>query len=133
VETDTVYLYESGTEPSDTATIRIKRTYKLDSIYGRTDLPMTLQVREVGEYLYSQDTMYFSNPALRNRDQIDILPNILGTVQVSNKVTTTQVKQKNETTIQAPAVAFTVKLDKDYFKQKFIDNGGANLNDQASF
>src|SRR5690606_32471294 len=122
-----------GEQPSDTATMRIKRTYKLDSIYGRTDLPMTLQVREVAEYLYSQDTTYFSNPALRTRDQIDVFPYVLGETTVTNKVTTAQVLKKNETAVQAPAVVVSIRLDKNYFKQQFIDNGGSNLNDQASF
>ena len=134
IAVDTTYIYlEEGEQPSDTATMRIKRTYKLDSIYGRTDLPMTLQVREVAEYLYSQDTTYFSNPALRTRDQIDVFPYVLGEATVTNKVTTAQVLKKNETSVQAPAVVFSVRLDKNYFKQQFIDNGGSNLNDQASF
>lgn len=134
ISVDTAYLYlAEGEQPSDTATMRIKRTYKVDSIYGNTALPMTLQVREVGEYLYSQDTTYFSNPALRVRDQIDILPNVLGSAPVSNTITTYQIKAKNDIETQAPVVAYKVKLDADYFKQKFIDNAGSNLNDQASF
>lgn len=133
IDVDTVKIYTAPEDSNDPDTLRIKRTYTLDSIYGRTDLPMTLQVKEVGEYLYSQDTMYFSNPALRDKDQIDVLPNVLGSLQITNKVTTTQVKASNDNTTQVPTVAYIVKLDKDYFKQKFIDNGGSNLNDQASF
>lgn len=130
---DTTKIYTAPEGSNDPDTLRIKRTYKLDSIYGRTDLPITLQVREVGEYLYSQDTMYFSNPALGAINQIDVFPYVLGSLQVTNQVMTTQVKTSNDNTAQAPAVAYTIKLDKNYFKQKFIESGGSNLNDQASF
>src|SRR5690606_21383254 len=133
VEIDSTTIYTAPEDSENSDTIKIKRTYKLDSIYGRTDLPMTLQVREVGEYLLSQDTIYFSNPALRTRDQIDILPNVLGSAQITNKLVTTEIKASNNTSTQVPATMITVKLDKDYFKQKFIDNGASNLNDQASF
>lgn len=133
VVTDTTKIHTEPEDSNNPDTLRIKRTYTLDSIYGRTDLTMTLQVREVGEYLLSQDTMYFSNPALRPRDQIDVLPNVLGSVTVNNKVTTVQIKAENSTVTTVPTPVITVKLDKDYFKQKFIDNGGSNLNDQASF
>ena len=140
IDVDTTYVYlDEGEEPSDTATILIKRTYKLDSIYGRTDLPMTLQVREVGEYLLSQDSTYYSNPNLSNCqscpniNQIDILPTVLGSVQVTNKVTTYQKKAANDEAV-APAVAISVKLDKDYFNQKFIENqNSSDLDDQAAF
>lgn len=130
---DSTKIYTAPEDSTGPDTIRIKRTYTLDSIYGKTDLSMTLQVKEVGQYLLSQDTMYFSNPALRPRDQIEILPTVLGTVQVTNKVTTTEVRATNSTSTTIPSQVITVKLDKDYFKQKFIDNGGSNLNDQASF
>ncbi|SMC32730.1 DUF4270 domain-containing protein [Moheibacter sediminis] len=143
ISIDTTYLYlAEGEVPTDTATMRVKRTYKLDSIYGRTDLPMTLQVREVGEYLYSQDSVYYSNktkPGCNNCwgniNDIEVIPYVINPEPaiVTNQVRTYQVKKKNETTIQAPTVAISVKLDKNYFKQKFIDNGGSNLNDQASF
>src|SRR5690606_15518417 len=127
VEIDSTTFYTAPEDSENSDTIKIKRTYKLDSIYGRTDLPMTLQVREVGEYLLSQDTIYFSNPALRTRDQIDILPNVLGSAQITNKLVTTEIKASNNTSTQVPATMITVKLDKDYFKQKFIDNGASNL------
>ncbi|HLV24169.1 MAG TPA: DUF4270 domain-containing protein [Moheibacter sp.] len=141
IDIDTTYLYlEEGEEPSDTATMRIARTYKLDSIYGNTELTMNLQVREVAEYLNSQDTTYYSNPALApcpgcpNINEIDVFPTVLGSVEIKNKITTYQVKQKNATSIDVPPVAFQVKLDKDYFKQKFIDNqNSSDLNDNSAF
>ncbi len=135
IEVDTTYLYlAEGAEPSDTATIRIKRTYKLDSIYGKTDLPMTLQVREVGQYLLSQDSTYYSNPNLGSSiNNISILPTVLGSAEIKNKITTYEQRASNETSA-IPTVAYEVKLDKNYFKQKFIDNqNSSDLNDQASF
>lgn len=138
IDIDTTTIYTAPEGSNDPDTIRIKRTYKLDSIYGRTDLPMTLQVREVGEYLLSQDSTYFSNPNLancvncNNINNIDIFPAVLGSQTITNKITTYQVKADNDEAM-APTVSIKVKLDKDYFKQKFIDNGGSGLNDQATF
>lgn len=141
IEIDTTYLYlAEGEEPSDTATIRIARTYKLDSIYGNTDMTMNLQVREVAEYMGARDVKHFSNANLApcaecpNTNQIDVFPTILGTGEIKNKLTTYQVKQQNETTASVPPIAFQIKLDKDYFKQKFIDNqNSSDLNDNAAF
>ena len=141
VDIDTTYIYlGENEEPSDTATMRIKRTYKLDSIYGKTDMAMTLQVREVAEYLNSRDTTYYSNRNLApctgcpNINDIDVFPNIIGSGQVSNKVVTYQTKKKNATTGDEPAIAYRIKLDKDYFKQKFIDNqNSSDLNDNSAF
>lgn len=135
VDTDTTYVYlGENEEATDTATIRIKRTYKLDSIYGKTDLPMTLQVREVGEYLLSQDSTYYSNPNLGSSiNNISILPNVLGSAEIKNKVVTYEQRASNGTS-EVPVVAYEIKLDKDYFKQKFIDNqNSSDLNDQAAF
>jgi len=141
VEIDTTYIYLGENEsPSDTATMRISRTYKLDSIYGKTDLQMTLQVREVAEYLYSQDSIYYSNSSIApcqgcpNINQIDVFPNVIGSGVVKNKVTTHQIKKKNSTSTDIPPIAFQIKLDKDYFKQKFIDNqNSSDLNDNSAF
>lgn len=141
VTIDTTYVYlQEGETPSDTATVRLKRTYKLDSIYGNTSIPITLQVREVAQYLYSQDSLYFSNRNLANCqsctniNDIEVLPNVLGSIQVSNEMTTYQQFKLNETGVSAPDVMLRISLDKQYFKQKFIDNASSSdLNDQASF
>lgn len=140
VDVDTTYLYlPEGETPSDTATVLLKRTYKLDSIYGNTSLPMTLQVREVAEYLYSLDSIYYSNPNLAacqscsNLNDIQVLDQVLGTGTVTNKITTHQVGKLGFME-EEPAVGINIKLDKDYFKQKFIDNQNSiDLRDQASF
>lgn len=140
IEIDTTYLYLGENEtPTDTATIRISRTYKLDSIYGQTNATMNLQVREVAQYLYSMDSTYYSNPAIAscqgcpNINEIEVFPNVLGVTEIKNKITTHQVKKKNESG-DAPPVAIQVKLDKDYFKQKFIDNqNSSDLNDNSAF
>lgn len=140
VDVDTTYLYlNEGETPSDTATILLKRTYKLDSIYGNTSLPMTLQVREVAEYLYSLDSVYYSNPNLSacqscpNINDIQVFDQVLGEATVGDKIITHQVGQLGELEGE-PAVGLNIKLDKDYFKQKFIENQNSiDLRDQASF
>lgn len=138
-DADTVVVHEEPEDSSDPDTIAIKRTYTLDSIYGNTALPMTLQVREVSEYLYSQDTTYYSNPNLANCsscpniNDISVFPTVLGNATVTNKVVTYQKKARNDETA-APAPVIRIKLDKDYFKQKFIDNQeSSDLDDQAAF
>lgn len=138
VDVDTTYVYVGENEsPTDTATMVIKRTYKLDSIYGNTDLPMTLKVKEVSEYLYSQDSTYYSNPALGNPNcascsnfnQIDVFPEILGSTIVKKSFSTYERRKKSEPE-SVPPVTIKVPLSNDYFKTKFIDN--QNSNDLAS-
>lgn len=141
-DVDTTYVYVGIDEsPSDTATMVIKRTYKLDSIYGNTDLPMTLKVREVSEYLYSQDSTYYSNPALGNPNcpscpninQIDVFPDVLGSTIVKKSITTYERRKKSEAE-NIPPVTLRVPLSKDYFKTKFIDNqNSSDLSSQATF
>ena len=141
IEIDTTYVYlGENEEQTDTATIDIKRTYKLDSIYGSTSTPMTLQVREVSTFLYSQDSTHYSNPAISNCQGCDNINNIqtyteiLGTLEVKNKVSTYQRKKMNDPAGQDPAVTLKVKLDKDYFKNKFLNSANSvHLSDQASF
>lgn len=137
---DSTYLYlPEGETPSDTATLRIKRTYKLDSLYGNTSIPMTLQVKEVAKNLYSQDSIYYSNKNLAacqscpNNNDIPTLSNVLGTATISKEIVTYQTK-KHGAPADAPMVAWRVKLDKNYFKQKFIDNQNSpDMGDQSSF
>lgn len=140
VDVDTTYLYLTEDEtPSDTATVILERTYKLDSIYGNASVPMTLQVKEVAQYLYSQDSIYYSNPNLSacqscpNINDIQVFDQVLGTGVLTDEVTTYQVGQLSSL-VSEPAVGIRIKLDKDYFKQKFIDNQNSiDLKDQASF
>lgn len=138
---DTTYVYlPEGQEPSDTATIRIKRTYKLDSIYGNSDQPITLRVKEVSKYMQSQDSIHYSNPALANCqgcdniNNIETFPEVLGTQQITKEIVTVQTKKLNDPETELPAVVYKIKLDKDYFEQKFIGNeGSGGMGDQASF
>jgi len=138
---DTTYVYlPEGQEPSDTATIRIKRTYKLDSIYGNSDQPITLRVKEVSKYMQSQDSIHYSNPALANCqgcdniNNIETFPEVLGTQQITKEIVTVQTKKLNDPETELPAVVYKIKLDKDYFEQKFIGNeGSSSMGDQASF
>lgn len=140
IDTTFVYLQENET-PSDTATIRLERKYKLDSIYGHRDIPITLQVREVAKYMQSQDSIHFSNPALancqscNNINNIEVFPQVLGSIEVKDSISTFQTKKMSDPIgNDAPAVTLKIKLDKQYFKEKFIDNqGSSDLSDQASF
>jgi len=141
ITVDTTYVYlPEGQEPSDTATIRIKRTYKLDSIYGNADTPITLRVKEVSKYMQSQDSIHYSNPALANCqgcdniNNIETFPEILGTLPITKNIVTFQTKKLNEPDTELPSVVYKIKLDKDYFEQKFIGNeGSSDMSDQASF
>lgn len=138
---DTTYVYlPEGQEPSDTATIRIKRTYKLDSIYGNADTPITLRVKEVSKYMQSQDSIHYSNPALANCQGCDNINHIetffevLGTQQITKDIVTVQTKKLNDPETELPSVVYKVKLNKYYFEQKFIGNqGSSGMGDQASF
>lgn len=139
IQVDTTYVYlQPGQEPSDTSTIIIKRTYKLDSIYGKTDLPMTLKVREVAQYLHNQDSIYYSNPNLNAcgacvSNNIQVYPHVLGSKVITNKVSTFTRQKKNEEKT-APTPYLRVKLDSAYFKSKFVDNQNSpDLQDQSSF
>lgn len=141
ITVDTTYVYlPEGQEPSDTATIRIKRTYKLDSIYGNSDQPITLRIKEVSKYMQSQDSIHYSNPALAscqgcdNINNIETFPEVLGTQQITKEIVTVQTKKLNDPETELPAVVYKIKLDKDYFEQKFIGNeGSGGMGDQASF
>lgn len=141
-KTDTTYIYlQEGETASDTATVRIERKYKLDSIYGNTSTPITLQVREVSKYMQSQDSIHFSNPAFancqscNNINNIEVFPQVLGSIVVKDSISTFQTAKLNELELSSvPTVTLKLKLDKAYFKQKFIDNqSSSNLTDQASF
>lgn len=141
-DVDTTYVYLAENEsPSDTATMVIKRTYKLDSIYGAVDMPMTLNVREVSEYLYSQDSTYYSNPNLGNPNcsscpninNIDVFPTVIGSQVVRKTVSTFEKRKKSEPEV-VPMVSIRIPMDVAYFKSKFIDNqNSADLSNQSTF
>lgn len=132
---DTIRKYTAPENSNAVDTLIIKRTYKVDSLYGNTAIPMTIQVREVAQYLQSQDSILYSNPNLGSEiNNIQVFPQILGSAQVGNKVTTEQVVPANSVSEQPPTPAYIIKLDPTFFKEKLIDNqGSANLSDQASF
>lgn len=141
-DVDTTYVYLAENEsPSDTATMVIKRTYKLDSIYGAVDMPMTLNVREVSEYLYSQDSTYYSNPNLGNPNcsscpninNIDVFPTVIGSQVVRKTVSTFEKRKKSEPEV-VPMVSIRIPMDVAYFKSKFIDNqNSSDLSNQSTF
>jgi hypothetical protein len=142
VNVDTTYVYLGENEqPTDTATMVIKRIYKMDSIYGNTDLPMNLKVREVSQYLYSQDSTYYSNPTLGNPNcptcpninNISVYPEVIGTALVKNTITTFERRKKSEAE-NKPPVTIRVMMDKNYFQTKFMENqNSSDLSSQATF
>lgn len=133
VDTIKKYIAPEGSTNKDT--LIIKKTYKIDSLYGNTALPMTLQVREVAQYLQAQDSILYSNPNLGSaNNNIQVYPQVLGSTQIRHKVTTEQVFVEGDANEQEPTPAYIIKLDKEFFKQKFLDNqGSSNLADQAAF
>lgn len=134
VITDTINLSKPGVKPEDSDTILIRKTYKVDSIYGKKDLNMKLNVREINTVLYS-DSSYYSNPNHRAQDQITINPTILGSKVIGSKVQNITIKEKVGTTnIYEEKVGYKISLDKDYFQTKIINNENTGLlGDYATF
>lgn len=141
-DVDTTYVYLAENEqPSDTATMLIKRIYKLDSIYGNVDAQMTLKVKEVSQYLYSQDSTYYSNPNLGNPNcptcpninNIGTYPDVIGTATVKKTITTYEKRKKNAPE-SVPTPSIRIAMNKDYFQSKFLDNqNSADFGSQATF
>ena len=134
VVTDTLNLSKPGIKPEDSDTILIRKTYKVDSIYGNKNANMRLNVREINTVLYS-DSSYYSNPNHRSQDQITINPTILGSKMIGSKVQNFTIKQKVSTTnIYEEKVGYRISLDKDYFQSKIINNEKTGLlGDYATF
>lgn len=134
VQTDTINLSKPGTKAEATDTILIRKTYKVDSIYGNRNASMRLNVRDISTVLYS-DSSYYSNPALRAQDQINTNPTILGSKVIGGRVQNITIKQKSESSnIYEEAVGYKIALDNNYFQQKIIQNQNTgNLADYASF
>jgi hypothetical protein len=141
-DVDTTYVYLGENEqPSDTATMLIKRIYKLDSIYGNVDAQMTLKVKEVSQYLYSQDSTYYSNPNLGNPNcpscpninNISTYPDIIGTATVKKTITTYEKRKKNAPE-SVPTPSVRIAMNKDYFQAKFLENQNSpDFASQATF
>lgn len=134
VKTDTINLSKPGKKAEDNDTIMIRKIYRVDSIYGNKNAKMRLNVRDISTVLYS-DSAYYSNPNLRNRDNIGINPNIIGTSVLGNTVENITIKQKVGTSnIYEERIGYKIVLDKDYFTEKIINNEkNGLLGDNATF
>ena len=133
VRVDTVNLSKPGVKPEDSDTIMIRKSYRVDSIYGNRNATMTLNVRDINSVLYS-DKAYYSNPSL-GEEQISINPTILGSATIGSRVQNITIKQKVSTSnIYDEAIGYKITLDKNYFKEKILDNEKTGmLDDYATF
>ena len=122
-----------STKIEETDTILITTKYAVDSLYGKKDQTMTLNVRDINTPLF-RDTKYFSkldgssSPITTNSTPI-------GTVTIGSSVVNKVVKIKRETSaIYTETVGYKIFLDKDYFNEKIIKNAKTGLlGDYATF
>lgn len=133
VKQDTIKV-TSGTDDNKKEKWWIKNTFELDSIYGHKEATMRLNVREMNTVLF-YDSLYYSNPNLRSKDQLEVLPTVLGSTEISKVVVQNIVKEKDKSTNDFDEeIAYKVVLDKNFFQQKIINNRGTgNLSDNATF
>ena len=136
LSTDTIKLSRAkipSTKIEETDTILITTKYAVDSLYGKKDQTMTLNVRDINTPLF-RDTKYFSkldgssSPITTNSTPI-------GTVTIGSSVVNKVVKIKRETSaIYTETVGYKIFLDKDYFNEKIIKNAKTGLlGDYATF
>ena len=136
LSTDTIKLSRAkipSTKIEETDTILITTKYAVDSLYGKKDQTMTLNVRDINTPLF-RDTKYFSkldgssSPITTNSTPI-------GTVTIGSSVVNKVVKIKRETSaIYTETVGYKIFLDKDYFNDKIIKNAKTGLlGDYATF
>ena len=134
VVVDTINLSKPGFKAEVNDTILIRKTYKVDSIYGNKNATMNLKVRDINTVLYT-DQVYYSKSVSGTDDYIDVNSTILGSGQAGNKVQNITIKQKgSESDIYSETVGYKIKLDKNYFQQKIINNQNTGLlSDYATF
>ena len=134
IKVDTLNLSKPGAKPADNDTIMIRKIYKVDSIYGNRNAKMRLNIRDISTTLYT-DSAYYSNSKFRSKDQIGINSNVIGTKVLGNTVENITIKLKSGTTaIYQENVGYKISLDKNYFKQKILDNEKTGLlGDNALF
>lgn len=134
VKADTINLSNPGKKAEDNDTIMIRKVYKVDSIYGNKNAKMRLNVRDISTVLYS-DSTYYSNPNLRNRDNIGINPAVIGSLELGNTVENITIKQKvGSANIYEERIGYKISLDKNYFTEKILNNEkNGLLGDNAIF
>lgn len=136
ISTKTVKLSRAkipSTKIEETDTILITTKYAVDSLYGKKDQTMTLNVRDINTPLF-RDTKYFSKLD-GSSSPITTNSRILGKLIVGSTVENKVVKIKRETsTIYTETVGYKIFLDKDYFNEKIIKNAKTGLlGDYATF
>lgn len=133
VRVDTLNLSKPGIKPEDSDTILIRKSYRVDSIYGNRNATMTLNVKDISTVLYT-DKAYYSNNNL-GEDQIAVNSTVLGSASVGGRVQNITIKQKSSSSnIYEEPIGYKINLDKNYFKEKIIDNEKTGmLDDYATF
>lgn len=135
VDQDTIKIYTApDSDATKKDTIWYKNIYEMDSIYGNKESTMKLNVREINTVLLF-DSAYYSNANKRSFDQISVLPNVLGSVEVKKDVQQNIIKVEEATTsIHEEAVSIKIPLDKAFFTEKILNNRhNGNLSDNATF
>ena len=129
VRTDTLNLSKPGVKPVENDTILIKKTFKVDSIYGNKNQRITLKVKDINSVLLANKA-YYSNDS-----EIGINSQILGTVNVGNEVQNITKKTLNSSSsIYDEVVGYKISLDKNYFRDKILANQNTGLlEDHATF
>ena len=134
ISVDTLNITKPGVKPTSEDKILIRKTYKVDSIYGDRNATMRLNVRDINSVLY-YDSTYYSNPRHRAQDRIDVNPTILGSKVIGSKVQNITIKEYSGTSnTYEEKVGYKISLDKNYFQSKIINNEKTGLlSDYATF
>ena len=134
VVVDTINLSKPGVKAEVNDTILIRKTYKVDSIYGNKNATMNLKVRDINTVLYT-DQVYYSKSSSGADDYIDVNSTVLGSARIGNKVQNITIKEKgSDLDIYSESVGYKITLDKNYFQQKIINNQNTGLlSDYATF
>ena len=129
VRIDTLNLSKPGDKPLENDTILIRKTYKVDSIYGKKNDSITLKVRDINSVLYANKA-YYSNDS-----EIGINSQVLGRATVSKEVKNNTIKLKNgSSNIYEELVGYKISLDTNYFRDKIVGNEKTGLlDDHATF
>ena len=131
--------YSTSTEVSNTSTIsnypsvdgpitvsNVFKTYTAKK-YGK-DLPMTISVHEVSDYLEGYNDKAFSNKTIATGT-------LLGTKSFNGKVSSVEViKESDNSEVFKSNPGIRINLDKDVFQQKIVDKeGDSELQNVANF
>lgn len=113
-------------EDKDDVYMEVSR-YPIANRYGRSGVPMQLNVYEVSSFLpFNQ--MYFSN------HPISKFSTVLGSTQIKDYVEGIQIKNGNNLILREVKPEIRIHLDKTFFINKILNKvGQAELSDDAQF